>query len=763
MRWPIFVLVCWKVIAAWDTEQDECNFIDAQGKFALSFTTDQSFSDKRMPYYCTNYKTMVDGGAKADGYLNFWWNDPDWGRCPCQQQQYWSSPGVNSKKFWCRSGFSDKYDYCYREIGACPLNAPPLGYYRVGCGCDQDPSKSMAGAPGQGPEPCSSGWNEICPDMTRGCTKYKSFTGWWNGRNTRLKVGDSLAIPPSAMDVKTCCPCPNGYWAKSGDLVCCLLGREFSDDRTTCKPNCLKQPPFLEVGEGWRYEHNYGSCRVCTRCDLNAGGYDSEWHCPGRDYRYARNPDNNGCELCLDTCPPGQYLPSTCALRCVTAYTDLFNKPTLGTIPFQAGYQRVVAEVGKRGTAGKPAKYVPCPSIYYTQLRENNMRVIGPPSQRPVGHNYTYEGGVSIDRSDISRDCNSEWSGECLNNTIPVWVTANEQGEMKLQACWACEPGEFNAGGLVAKCGCAEAQAKKDALRSALNISNLDADASSGCISCLTAFSIKKEPVAIMCPIRGKPYLCAQGEQATSSGCVACPPGTGSRAPGYKCETCLPGFYGPGHTACKSCSEWATNGSFFSNVSSSSACLPTKTRCTENFYLLPPSVADAQRADATCVPCGRCDPGYIMVAQTGHVPTCQGGAGEQNYMGCVSLTELHRKPPNVRLHYTYKDDKSISHFTEETCSDDKLPPYASYVPIDTEVPGAQCYFACQYGVRDEIAQQYRNNVTRLTTVDQDIFLKAIDVPSTSSSKPRVEYTSVWHDQTDYTNSWYVLSLSSSSS
>ena len=509
-------------------------------------------------------------------------------------------------------------------------------------------------------------------------------------------------------------------------------------------------PGGLSTEKGWRYERNSGTCRTCTRCDAYVDSIVSEPNpCPPRDGNYAYNSVGN-CVLCRDNCancnPKSTcFLSGTCVPdACTAGYMNVDNQYTAGLWqPFKVGYQRVAAVVGRRGVAGTPAYYLRCGENFATDLSKLHLRPIRDPVSI-VGLLYTYDANEEIDRSDLTKDCVAEFAGECKNNTFPIWSAGG-----KLY-CRDCPTGAISEGGRNAVCLCAEGYATLSTLQQ-LDIKGLVCPKYDGCNHCRADCQVfGGKSVAVMCPVGKKPYKCGEGEEATPSGCVACAPGTGSDMAGYKCEPCVPGFYGPGHTKCLPCASGT-----FSNTSNSSSCLPTMSMCSVGYYLLP---ATTQAVDGTCVLCAPCPLGTVKVVQTGHIGTCQGGVGEQNYMACYNTDELKEMAPNIRFNYTFTPDRSLSQFTQHKCEDEELPPYAKYTRIGTPVPGAQCYFACKYGVNYEVAQQYRAQVRSLATVDLKPFFDAIDENVVPIVGVKLQESKIWHNKNDAPSmdSWFAI-------
>jgi hypothetical protein len=84
----------------------------------------------------------------------------------------------------------------------------------------------------------------------------------------------------------------------------------------------------------------------------------------------------------------------------------------------------------------------------------------------------------------------------------------------------------------------------------------------------------------------------------------------------------------------------------------------------------------------------------------------------------------------------------------ETCLTSKLPTYADFAPLgaSSSMPGAQCHFACLYGVNRTARELYQQQLQRLPRPDLKPFLNA-DLTNTGSLQ--LWYWKTWTKASDY--------------
>ena len=388
--------------SAWDREVDECNFLKAT-RIINEYNHD--YSSGIMPYTCTDWRWQNDDvnnrvlntaagvGVRWDNFFYSWAQNG----CDCDKQwegHYVANVWWGSGNFWCRSGFDNSHNFCYRTVQPCNLNEPPLGSYLSRCGCEKDNEK------GESVNKCSAGIAVACPENWEGKQTLVHMHAYTDGANSGRPI-DSWVY------VKGCSPCPAYFVSNAGDAH--------------CLPYCLvhSMPGGLSTEKGWRYERNSGTCRTCTRCDAYVDSIVSEPNpCPPRDGNYAYNSVGN-CVLCRDNCancnPQSTcFLGGTCVPdACSAGYMNVDNQYTAGLWqPFKVGYQRVAAVVGRRGVAGTPAYYRRCGENFASDLSTLNLRPIRDPVSI-VQLLYTYDANEEIDRSDLTKDCKSDFFHAC--------------------------------------------------------------------------------------------------------------------------------------------------------------------------------------------------------------------------------------------------------------------------------------------------------------------------------------------------------------
>ena len=738
----------WFVAAtAWDNQKDECNFDEAT-KFTSGLLLDALVDDinsKGFPYYCKDIASMDNNqgynvAGHSDTYYAGWWN-----KCPC-----WQKCANQVCEFYCISGLGNDYPWCYKTTEACKFYNVPQGKYLSGCGC----VKNNEGK-GQDAYTCKAGDPVDCPAGQYGAISIAlGAKTWYNNANRNLPLSAHPAI-------FGCRVCPDGkYQPSPGQSACldCLPGYNSNEGRTGClPPPCLDQPQYPSpVAEwGWYFHIDLKQCFYCDHCNAQKGGsvIASSHPCPTLDStNYQTNPKTNACQQCLRCTEDGTYAVDNCVFviadGCKAQYKNITGGMVPGSVqPFVPGYQRNSLDQGSPGKAGQPARYESCPANFLSNLGTWGMR-LRTTDASVKQQVWTYNGGKVVDRTmpDMAyRDCDPNYSAECLPNHTAIW------SDDKLDACTSCSPNQVSEGGLQSTCLCMAGYANQSSLKSTYANHYPDTplafvDNQAACVHCLYGM---KGNVVMLCNLGVKPNICDQGEQPVGESCVPCAPGTGSVA-GGPCEACPMGTYGPGNSGCIPCAAGT-----YSSVEGASQCNTTKTMCQIGYYLSPAPAQEQLKKDARCIVCAPCPLNTVKVAQKGHNGTCMGGQGEENYYACYDADTVEKMGEDWRLSYEYNSDLTVlQRFHTEQCKKEWLPDYSQYAPLGTpSVPGAQCYFACLYGVNDTAAKVYRQRVRELATADLLPFVDVVQDLSNAYASKQAWVKKVWHEYQNYWGGW----------
>lgn len=763
MRALLCALLLSSARAQYDPKAGECDFVNA-GMYSPGYNLPDIVKTLKsgLPFWCYDFQEMHGKNdnkrvvGTSDRYYSIWEKD-----CPCHVSE------CCVQQFYCESGLYHQFQWCYRGVGQCDLS-PKKGLYLSGCGCYASGSNYV----------CSGGSLLSCPTGTHGVEQSVSFTQWRNDANTGWKFANN-ELPHAkdksyAVTVRGCGPCPAGsanpytaaeecdncpaqqYQPETGKTACiaCAAGWEVSADRTRCeKPACLVNTAspkgFWDATIiGLYFDVPSKQCKICDPCMyVPSNIVTSNYACPAHD---GTNWGlyNGVCTRC-GSCPvPGKYATTVCVFDqqkdCIAQYRNTLDALVPGEVqPFVPGFQRNPAYQGAPGRKGEPGFYATCNIDFWNGLAGHGMqlRVTNTTSQNGQKWIYPVNGSssVTVDRTLWDRDCDIKYSGECQPKFTGVWD--NDQ----LLRCASCPPDNEAAAGLSGKCYCAQGFAQRGNLTQATNglpqVPNTGLVFSSQSATCLNCTDVMKG-VSLLCT-KNTTAACPEGQQPDNARgvCVPCAPGRGSKY-GGACELCPKGTYSKGGMTCISCT-----GGTFSNAEGATQCVPMRAMCAQGEYLLPPGVQEQGAADNSCHPCKTCSNAEVKVTQVGHNNTCSGALGEDNYFACYPIATLQKVSPNVRLTFKYAGDK-LDSFQLETCSVSKLPKYADFAPLgaSTSMPGAQCHFACLYGVNRTARELYLQQLLRLPRPDLEPFLNA-DLTNTGSRK--LWSWKTWSDPSEY--------------
>ena len=615
--------------------------------------------------------------------------------CPC------TTHGCSSG--YCKCGMDGNSDsnYCFTQTTPC--SGCGAGQYRYGCGCSLFSGWT-----------CAEGECRPCP-VGHYC------------------VGSTFPIAPTPCSAET-------YQNEEGQATCktrlCDLNQYNTKyvDPVQAPPNCVP-------------------CTPCTLTENIKGGDIQKLRCPRFDAAMGLFR-NGSCEPCR-ICSGKQYaIPTAMEIFCVTdntqaqcieqyyneTFTHLLSASDYDTasnfqgqaskivnqsMPWRAGYKR--AEPAFRNSPvlqrrGMLPYYLKCdPSTY-----------------PGIGYRPTSNQTIIKDHFDTvmswSDDCSPLWTRECAPGYFAKIASYTVAGGLVpvLISCERCPPNsEATSGGLVRSCICKPGFATQTALSTKFSAGQFFVNDDSGgntaaCVDCRNgiywahsngevwqeALKCSSLPVLMVEACKDLEYLdqstenctvCAKHNQQQKvpendrRDCMLCPVGT-------KYSRNI--FFDGSPYECLPCS--ALSG-YYQDVPGQPDCKRKRTNCNVGQSLVPNY--DNFR-DHVCENCPtECPAGQITIMSSNkvlHNDTCDGNGA--SFFGCydgsLDWSGLSFNP-GTRLEYEYVSGQAAgARAHTHTCDESLRPPNSDWVTYHkSDVPGAECYFACLHGVNAALSAQ----------------------------------------------------------
>ena len=618
--------------------------------------------------------------------------------CPCTGH---SCGGGN---IYCRCGTAgvDDSNYCFTQT--IPCTGCGAGQYRDGCGCSLISTWK-----------CTEGECKPCP-IGHSCAQ------------------SSFPIAPVPCSAET-------YQNEAGKDVCktrlCDLNQYNTkySDTTQVPPNCV-------------------ACTPCTLPDNIKGGDIQTLRCPRFDAAMGlfRNGSCEACRICQGKqyaiptamenfcvtdktqaqCIEQYYSASFSSLLSTSVYDTAANfqgdmsKVVIESMPWRAGYRRI--EPAFRNSPGLGRRgMIP----YYVQCDPSTYPGLGYRSTS----NQTIIKGYFDSIMPWGDDCSPIMTRECAPGFFAKIASYTVAGGLVpvLISCESCPPNsDATSGGLSTSCPCKSGYVTQSTLLSKFGTGNFFVNDDSGgntaaCVDCRNgvywrhtngkvwqeALKCSLLPVKVVEACKDLEYL-----DGTTGNCMVCPiiQDQQQKVPEMDrrdCKLCPVGtmyyrniFDDQNPYECLPCS--ALSG-YYQDVPGQPECKRKRTNCDVGQSLTPNY--DNFR-DHVCENCPtECPAGQITIMssnKTLHDDTCDGNGA--SFFGCydgsLDWSGLSFNP-GTRLEYEYMPGQAPGARAHTHACDESLrPPNSDWVTYHkSDVPGAECYFACLHGVNAALSSQ----------------------------------------------------------